>query len=193
MFGQPVNDKDILYVDQGSHKFKPYSFRWTRKSILVYEYDFSPNVAYSLPTGQCSWNKGGGLSASLWSNHVNSLMWAWRYDISGTLIIAPYYHKDRKTKWANAPCTSPNTLGEGDPNIPYLQINPTESFQVHFNRQSKTVVSMYIVTAGNESLFFEVDFPKANFNRWREIGMWFGGQHPSPQLITCGRTCLAFE
>jgi len=199
---QPINDADLLCVDEGQHAFKPSTFRWVNASVLAYGYEFGSSIAYDFTadadpgndSDQCDWNKLGGLSADLFDNHENSLMVAFRYDLSGQLLLSPYYHLDGVSYWAPAPCSGFTTSNLEDPALPFLVIDPTAAFECHFNRQTETVVSV-IVISGEQTLFFEKEFPNADFDRWREIGPWFGGNRPNPGpgQICLKRTAIAFE
>ena len=182
---QPIGDADILCVDQGKHPFEPAARHWwTNNSTLAYAYQFGEEVAYDLHSdNQCDYNKIGGLSADLFTNHENSLMVGWRYDLSGQLVLAPYYHQDGTAYYASAPCTGYTAdLAVEDPALEYLSIPATEQYEVFWRVINPTTVSVLILTS-QENLYYEHVFPNANFSHWREIAPYFGGDEPAPHEI----------
>jgi len=177
-----LGDADWMYVEEGKHAFKPKMFRYTNAKILQYKYKFNETVNYNLGNdNQCDWNKGGGLSAHLFTNHKNSAMWSWRYDLNGDILIAPYFHINGETLWAKAPCSTLSP-SKTDNSLPYVRVKPNQEFTITFSIITKNRVGITI-NVGGKDVYVEKEFPKASFKWWREIGPWFGGNEVAPQKI----------
>lgn len=78
-----INDHTQYCVEAGKHKFKPEQGEIRRiNSINEIRWSvwFDSTAIYELKnSNQKDWNKGGGVSFDLFSNHKNSIRWAWRY------------------------------------------------------------------------------------------------------------------
>jgi hypothetical protein len=67
---------------KNTHFFFPFTFPWIykKKKKIVYDVIFDESCRYIFGKGdQHDWNKGGGLSFDLFTNHKDSVRWVWRY------------------------------------------------------------------------------------------------------------------
>jgi len=163
-----VPETQVLCVKEGRHKFNPYEFSWDNESSFVFEWEFSDEMIYSHNNAdQRDWNKLFGISAHLFTNHKNSVMVAWRWSLAGYWEVAPYYHLNGGTFYA-----------EKDSDIPVLALWPGQKLQTYIEVSSdKKTVNVRI-----EAPIGVTDFSKTfdvKFDKVRVINPYFGGNLPA--------------
>lgn len=94
----------VLCVKKGKHDFKPlrmpFEVPWILPSKLRFKWRFSFDASCLYDPQEDKdlandWNKGGGVTLSLFKNTRNAAMWAWRADFeNGKIEVAPYFNKD---------------------------------------------------------------------------------------------------
>lgn len=162
-----------MKVKKGKHQFKPYKLRfaWKPKGI-AFGVIFDESAMYDLESNdQFDWNKGGGLSFNLFSNHRKSAMFGWRYNIfENSFELTPYIHNGKQIiKGDNLP-DSPNAVFSVSPGDP---VNVTITFH-------KDLIFYYFTSSYQRStVAISVNGWKYRFAR--RIGGWFGGNRSAPK------------
>ena len=190
----PTDQFEVLTIKEDANRATPYRLSWEERSYLAYEWIFDESAEYDiLDTDQCDWNKLTGLSLNLLTNHVNSLMVSWRYDLQGFLWLAPYYHQDGSTFWADVPCSQAQ-IAVVDPDLKALRVNIGDVVETHMNVSvQKSIITLTIInTATNQSVYYEKEWGEP-FTNTREIYPWFGGSESAPHDITIRRRLIASE
>ncbi len=156
-----------LCVDTNEHGFKPRENTYNKRVEYSYEYYFDSTCIYTLnQVDQQDWNKLGGFSFDLHTNHQNSFMIGWRY-MDGYFQLAPYQHLNGQ-----------RVLHE--PAI--YEISPNDKFIVtmiidyDLETVTLTIVSQY-------EMFHEQFFYHNINNRSREIFPWFGGNNAATHYM----------
>lgn len=94
----------LLYVKKGQHDFRPINQPFELPLILNsnrkfrWEFSFDKSCLYNHQNDndlKWDWNKGGGVSLSLFDNTKNSAIWAFRANYeNGTISVAPYFNSN---------------------------------------------------------------------------------------------------
>lgn len=130
----------------------------------LYRFDYPDNH---------DWNKGGGVTMDLFSNHTDSTMWSWRRDIQveGYIEVGIYSHVNgEEVVW--------NTGSGGIYSETLIWVKPgiELSIQLQIDRGRKT----YDWTAWSKVTGAVKETPSIPFThdkKWsRTIGAWFGGR-----------------
>lgn len=157
-----------MKVRKGKHAFKPTRTRLNIKPRhLFVGAIFDQEATYTLNRGdQWDWNKGGGLSFNLLTNHRRSAMYAWRWNPETIRFeFTDYIHDGREIIKG----TQIFSARAGEP----------VSIWIYF----KSRAIFYRFTSGNEtkSYFVPVKFSPGFIAR--RIGAWFGGNRPAPRNL----------
>lgn len=167
-----------MKVKKGKHGFKPYRFRleWKPQAIS-FGVVFGEGAKYDLGNqDQYDWNKGGGISFDLLTNHRRSAMWAWRYNIfTNTFEFTPYVH-DRELIVKGDNLQYRGTAIKGKP---IFEAAPGEPLNITIRFWGNNRI-VYFFHSSTDSAVIEI---KARIYRklGRRIGAWFGGNNPAPQ------------
>lgn len=176
-----------LTIRQGEHRAKPWALKLETDGTRTYEWQFTHTVRYELgDSDQCDWNKLTGASADLLQTRDNSIMVAWRYDRSDSVVLSVYYHADGETFWASAPCTDPEPeVLRVDSELPYIVIPATEPFRTSVRVTGNTIAVDVETIFTGQRMTYEREFSR--IGRHREIYPWFGGNRTAPHDIEIGR------
>lgn len=182
-----------LTIKEDSHRARPYRFSWKERTYLAYQWRFDESAAYELgDSDQCDWNKLTGLSLHKLENRKNSVIVGWRYDREGFLWVAPYYHENDGTFWANASCSSGLSPQTVDPELQAIRVDIGDVFETHINVSADgdwTALTIINTVTGATS-YWENDWSE-DFRKTREIYPWFGGNEEAPQEIRIFRKLIA--
>lgn len=98
-----MKNKYTVYPD--SHAFRLCGLIWEppyinrNKKVFRWRVKFDRNCLYSFGMpDQRDWNKGGGVSFNLFTNHKDSAMWGWRANDGGGIDLTAYCHVDGERK-----------------------------------------------------------------------------------------------
>lgn len=157
-------------VKKGRHAFWPFAGSvLCNPSYLIYEVVFDNPAKYNLNTNdQFDWNKGGGLSYNMFTNHKNSAMWAWRY--------SPLYEKFHLTYYVH----DGDKIRKGD--LDYVTLDPGQKVTITL-KVSEEGEFRYWFTIGNNSREFIVHTNSKRKRFARQIGAWFGGNMTAPKKL----------
>lgn len=157
----------IQTVKKGRHDFKPNRLVINRRDKLEFSVMFWPSCRYDFQGDgdQLDWNKGGGWAYNIFSNHVTSNLWAWRYIPENDKIeFCHYVHDSRTVRKSEA--------------IFAVNINQKVHGVLDASRSGKEF--SLALEAPNlqpvESIFKVKDIPE----RSRMVWGWFGGENNSP-------------
>lgn len=165
----------LYKIKEGKHSASPSTFLKLRYKPSIFKglVEFI-DATYDLKDiDQKDWNKLTGLSFHLFTNHKNSVMIGWRYNLDTKRIeLNSYNHIDGKTIYTK-------TLDSLNPETETLE------YEFTIDYSTKTVkLMMYIRStdhvriAGQETI---------NFTRLgcitREINVYFGGNEKAPKNI----------
>lgn len=197
-YSPEVNVWDELTIKEGKHASKPYDLTWNDNTVIAYRWEFTESCQYELDgNDQCDWNKLTGYSFDFFTNHKNSLIVAWRWDVSGFWWVAPYYHKDSDVFWTDATCSTQEIEGLSvDPDLIPVAVYPGQTFETHFNiRADLNACFVTILVPGTESSsFYQLDLPHDNdYGNTREIYPWFGGNQVAPHEMVIKRLLIDIE
>lgn len=189
---------DELVIKEGKHRSKPYDLTWNDNVNVAYRWQFTESCQYDLEDNdQCDWNKLTGFSFNFKTNHKNSLLIGWRWDLAGYWWVSPYYHLDGHVKWADASCSGQEIEDlTVDPNLVPLAIYPGQEFETHFTIRSdlKVCIVTIIVPETGSTTYFELALPEDDsFGNTREIYPWFGGNETAPHEMTIKRLLIDSE
>lgn len=164
-------------VRKGKHGFTPYLIDVRRTiSTVVWDGMFGQGTDYALPyPDNRDWNKGGGFSFDLLTNHEDSFMWGWRWnaDVQAHELCA-YCHIDGVRKVAK------------NGKVPVDPADPEVMLRVPFGQKFRVLVEVrdgaywFVFASGRAAnRCFVIHTHK---KRWaRRIGPWFGGNRAAPQ------------
>ena len=196
--GCGLPDLDIwetLTIKEGTHRAKPYRLTWHDNTMEAYEWRFDETALYDLgDADQCDWNKLNIVSFKKLTNTECAIMGSWRWDLSGKLLIAPYYHDNGQTFWASAPCT-PTSTGSGvDGEIGYIEAEIGDVIETHvnINPDDNWAAITIINQATGDTTYFEHYF-SCDVSRHRDGGPWFGGNRDAPHDIYIERKLIGIE
>lgn len=81
-------------IRKGKHASRPWQFNYSRTGYEEFECYFENSAMYDHgDRDQYDFNKGPGRSMCLFTNHRNSYMLGWRYDLVSELFeLTSYYH-----------------------------------------------------------------------------------------------------
>lgn len=177
---------DSLIIEQGNHRSEPYDLTFNGNVNIAYDWGFTESCRYEICCGdQADWNKLTGFSFNFLTNHRNSLMVAWRYNLDGYFELAPYYHKNGEVFYA-----------EIEDNIQVVQLYYPFLFETHFTIRAdiRKIFVTIIIEGTNETSFLELDMPEEENNgNTREIYPWFGGNQKAPHDIEIRRNLIERE
>jgi len=159
-------------VKKGKHDFRPVdSLRPANPCTkeIRYKVTFTESCKYTLPgEDQRDWNKGGGVSFSLFSNTRNAVMWAWRWRPEIQRIeLCAYWHRDGVAHYA-----------ETENDFPFA-CNPGEEITISIRKAGGDWFVDFRAADG----FFQKP-TTAKGSPLRVIGLWFGGNRPAPQEMS---------
>lgn len=169
-------------VYPGKHVFQLWGKVWEppclkrKPTRIQWRVRFDESIRYSLPgVDQQDWNKGGGGSFDLFTNHTDAAMWAFRYDPELDLIdLTAYCHVDGKRviykDILSSEIISKVMIGD---DIDIVLV--FDYFQKVYKFSFQVVGNPYKATCG-------IPF-KHGKKLIRTIAAWFGGNNPAPQRI----------
>lgn len=166
---------------KGQHAFIPYFPVITRDAKqLMWQGRFGSGADYLLPFPDSrDWNKGGGLSFNLLTNHIDSLMWGWRYNAD--LIcheLSAYCHVDSKRVVAK------NGMQHPDPSDWEVMLRVPFGNDFSIVVQVDTVMKRYEFAFRTGEVVNYCYIPFTHSRRTgRIIGPWFGGNRTAPQRM----------
>jgi hypothetical protein len=140
---------------------------------------FDPNCAYSLPGEEWKdWNKGGGVSFDLFDNHVDSTMWAWRYNpVTGMVQLTAYSHVDGERPRIKNSMYSQRFPMEADGEVAFAtEFGFTTRISLQIDREESRYDWSFMAVGAASAWPASQEF---DHNRqWsRDIGGWFGGKN----------------
>lgn len=136
--------------------------------------------AYHLPyPDNRDWNKGGGLSFDLHTNHTDSAMWAWRWNAEdGVFELAAYGHVEGRRIVAT---NGKPRISEDDE----VMMTARSGEEVLITMRVDRVNSRYRFAFSQGRNICECWVPFEHSKRTsRTIGPWFGGNRTAPNRIT---------
>jgi len=176
-------------VSKGNHAFKiggilpPVPV--VRKGIERVEWrvKFAPNCAYSLlGPDQMDWNKGGGVSFDLLTNHQDAAMWAWRYNpLTGVIEMTAYCHIDGKRPFLKGSSYSQSHPGVSGEVCLEVELGVEAVVTLLIGRKEKRYDLYFGLKGGRQ---YQVGVP---YNHDKTIGRiinpWFGGNNTAPHRM----------
>lgn len=172
-------------VKKGRHVFK--LFGWIpvapqfvkRPTLISWLVRFDEGCDYLLPgADQQDWNKGGGVSFDLLTNHIDSAMWAWRYNPALELVeLAMYAHVDG-LRWVARNEIRPS---EGEV-LNRIAIGETARISLKIDWEGGNYDMSMQVVGDNESYTGNIQFTHDK-QMGRMIGTWFGGNNAAPNKM----------
>jgi hypothetical protein len=165
------------FVQKGKRRFTsgPFDVPRIRRNLRTVEWEvlFSPACRYALPgADQDDWNKGGGVSFDLFTNHTDSVMWSWRYNpVTDLIELGMYCHVDGKRVIVKAHSSEViQAVKIGDTVLIRLTIGRTvKSYSMDFNTSTNAAGAMVPYSHDKKTA--------------RTIGAWFGGNHSAPHTM----------
>lgn len=172
-------------VKKGRHGFRllgvfPIIPKIIKRPILAsWLVTFGEGCDYLLPgADQQDWNKGGGVSFDLLTNHIDSVMWAWRYNPALELVeLAMYAHVDG-LRWVARNELRPS---EGEI-LNRIAIGETARISLKVDYEEGNYDMNIQVVGDNESYPGIIPFTHEK-EIARTIGVWFGGNNPAPNKM----------
>jgi len=167
-------------VKKGQHAFSPWPFCLKRNpNVMAWRVKFGEGTDYILPyPDNRDWNKGGGVSYRLLTNHEDLIMWGWRWNANkGAHDVCMYAHLDGVRKVGTSHTAPPDADREVALVVP---------------RGSECLITLK-VEDGKYTMGFSLAGASANYcaltythrEGWaRCIGPWFGGNRPAPNDMT---------
>jgi hypothetical protein len=168
-------------VKAGKHAFSPYAFCLKRNpKQMAWRVTFGKGSDYTLPyPDNRDWNKGGGLSYRMLTNHEHSIMWGWRWNAEkNEHEVCMYAHLDGVRK-----------VGKSHTAPPDVQ-DKEVAYEVPFGIECLITLK---IENGKYLMGFSVPGRPVNYcaltythrEGWaRCIGAWFGGNRQAPQNMT---------
>jgi len=176
-------------VDKNEHRFKPgiRTLRY-RPGKIGWWIKFDESCIYDLKgVDQLDYNKLCGISFSLFTNHRNSVMAGWRWNISRNLFeLTPYLHINGKRMIGLPNEKHPNGNTE-----PVFTIGLNQWFAIWMvpDYKLKRVVIYFMDPNKGYMTAFEYQFkrlPKLT----REIETWFGGNQTATHRMKLERKVI---
>lgn len=167
-----VNEHTQYVCKAGEHEFKPGQtaiLRTSRINELRYSVFFDSTAIYELGnSNQKDWNKGAGVSFDLFSNHENSLRWAWRWVPDSSffqLNLYAYVDGNRVTGTGHLP-----------------SVGVWETFEVLIYPVDRQLWRIVFFPATERERSLEVSFNQVG--GWARLSGWyFGGDEPAPHTV----------
>ena len=165
------------FVQKGKHRFTsgPFDVPRIRRKLrgVDWEVSFSPACRYALPgADQDDWNKGGGVSFDLFTNHTDSVMWSWRYNpVTDNIELGMYCHVDGKrviVKAHKSEAMQTVKIGEAV-RIRLTIARNLKAYGMEFNTATNAAGASVPFTHSKKTA--------------RTIGAWFGGNNPAPHTM----------
>ncbi len=164
-------------VKQGSHYFKPTVALNVDSHLteIKWAISFTEDCIYNHnDVDQLDWNKLCGVSFDLFTNHKNSAMIGWRWNVNTQKMeLTPYVHVDG-TRW----------FWESGSVFTTVPINQRFFVTMKIDWENNTV-AMEVTSAFK--VYFKQQYTKLSKKYWfiktkftREIGAYFGGNKPAP-------------
>lgn len=157
-------------VQKGQHRFRSSRFDmpriWKDPRVISYRVWFSPSCAYTLPGREGEdWNKGGGVSFDLFTNHTDSVMWSWRYNPATDLMeLGLYCHVDGKVVRAK-------------PHGTEVLATVPRGHEIEIRLTIGRNLKAYGMEVGDSGAIIPYTHDKRTA---RTINAWFGGNLPAP-------------
>ncbi len=156
-------------IQPGQHASRPLLLRWKWKPKRYFFSVRFLQAAYDHGNAdQMDWNKLLGVSFHLFTNHENSFMLGWRWNVDTQLFeINAYQHVDGSTKYTDTLFTVPHDSWlQGVANIDYR----------------RDQVRLSVKVAHGVAVEHVFQFSRLR-KLTREINAWFGGNLPAPYYI----------
>lgn len=136
------------------------------------------DTSYYLPfPDSWDWNKGGGLSYDLHTNHTDSAMWGWRYN-DGMFELCVYCHVEGKRIVATN--GKPGVVGDAE-----VMLRAIAGQEVLITMRVDRVNKRYRFAFSQGRNVTECWVPFEHSKRLsRTIGPWFGGNRAAPEDVT---------
>jgi hypothetical protein len=168
-------------VRKGKHAFTPYAGCLKRNPLqMAWRVKFGTGTDYSLPyPDNRDWNKGGGLSYRMLTNHEHSIMWGWRWNADKQAHeVCMYTHLDGERKIGTSHTAPPDLT---DKEVALIVPRGVECL-ITLKKQD-----------GKYRMGFSLDNGPANYCTLtythregfaRCIGAWFGGNRAASNDMT---------
>lgn len=176
-------NKYVVYPSR--HAFQLWGRVWQppciirRPTLLSWQVRFGEGCDYELPgADQQDWNKGGGISFDLLTNHTDAIMWAWRWNpVLKMIELAMYAHVDGQRVIAR------NELMPNDGEVMIrLRIGQTSRVSLKVDEMPNHYDMNFQVIGSDESYPAAISFTHEKTIA-RTIGAWFGGNRPAPKRM----------
>jgi hypothetical protein len=157
-----------MKVKKGKHVFKPLRTRlYINPRTLFIGAIFGQEAVYDHGTlDQQDWNKGGGLSFNLFTNHRRSAMYGWRWNPKTTRFeFTDYIHDGRQIVKETQ----------------IFSVHPGEPLSVFIYFKLGLIFYKFRSNDRSLSYFVPVKFKPGFLGR--RIGAWFGGNLPAPRNL----------
>jgi len=144
---------------------------------------FAENCAYSLiGLDQGDWNKGGGISFDLLTNHQNAAMWGWRYNpLTGLIEMTAYCHIDGKRPFLKGSSYSQGHPGVGGEVCLEVELGMTAEVILRMDKGEKRYDFYFSILNGKQ---WPVGVGHNHNKRvGRIINPWFGGNNAAPHRM----------
>lgn len=163
-------------VRKGQHDYKPNNF-WINRRYWRFRYKVKmghDNVYDLGDEDQNDWNKGGGISNCIWSNHKMAAMWGFRWNIKmGFYELGGYFHRNNEILYP----------GRGFPSDKFVIANIDDTVIIDVLMRKR---KMSVIIYDHMGEILEVYNVDKNKHRWlsREISAWFGGNEVAPRTLS---------
>lgn len=156
-----------------------------RKDVknISWTVQFDQTCAYDLGMpDQRDWNKGGGLSFDMITNHEDAAMWGWRYNPAAKVIeLTAYCHINGKRPILHKTMYSEKKGTDGEVCLE-CGFADTVRISMQVDRQESRYDFNFMVVDSGESWPVGVAFMHGK--RWsRLIHAWFGGNRAAPHKM----------
>lgn len=163
-------------VKKGKHTFKPYVLDIRHNiSTVVWDGMMGEGTDYTLPYPDSrDWNKGGGFSFDMLTNHEDSFMWGWRWNAEAQAHeLCAYCHIGGVRKIAQNGKEAPDPA---DREV-MLRVPLGQKFRVLV--EVRNGAYWFVFASGRAANRCFVTH--AHKKKWvRRVGPWFGGNRAAP-------------
>ena len=188
------DDEDVVKVftiNEGEHKSTPYQVRYNRDTYISYEWYPNRTWIYDLgDADQCDQNKLWGVALEFGNNLVNSIMFAWRYDLEGHIQISPYYHYFGSVNWVRYPCTGYSQSGGDEDLVVTGRTSDVFLTTMQIDREAGIITLTCENLRTRDSWTFSQTWASIPDYVWH-INPWFGGNETATHDIKMGRREIA--
>lgn len=168
----PTNSFQQVRIPKGKHAAKPYWFSYGKRKQLSMQFLFTDYARYQLPgPDQMDWNKLCGISFCPLTNHRNSAMVSWRYNLEADLFELGFYHHVNGRRVIKR-----NASGEVWARCKVAGMLKIRFVIDHLLGQVLTTIET------QESVVSDLTEISTK-RRSRVINTWFGGNNPAPNDI----------